>query len=281
LYNDLLAFEVARAALEPALAMSRTMSAKFVESSIGGFLVSSYIGLGELDQAAQLVEALRTGQMQSVGQRIVRCAEAELALAQGHSPRACDLLDHLIETAPSSEGKVIPRLWLMKSEALLMLGQSEMALGLLEDAAEAVRQSGLKALLWRILINLGKVHLLSGRRTQAEASLDAARHLIETLADKLSDEVLRAQFLTRAHRLIPAEPPLTPRQAARLAYDGLTEREREIAVLIAEGKSSREIAEQLTLSKRTVDAHTANILAKLDFSSRIQIARWVVEKGLR
>lgn len=81
--------------------------------------------------------------------------------------------------------------------------------------------------------------------------------------------------------MIPEKPTLSPRQAARLAYDGLTEREREIAVLIAAGKSSREIAAQLILSKRTVDAHTANILAKLGFSSRIQIARWAVEKGMK
>ncbi len=281
LYNDLLAFEAARTTLEPALQMARTMSAKFVESSIGGFLVSSYIGIGELEQAARLIELLHTEQIQSVGQRIVCCADAELALIHGDAQRALSLIEILIETAPSSQGQVIPRLWHMKAEALLMLGQSDTALRLLQDAAEATRQNGLKALLWRILISLGKVHLLRGHRMQAQVSLDAARDLIETLAAKLSDESLRSQFLTRALALIPAEPPLTPLQAARMAYDGLTEREREIALLIADGKSSREIAEQLTLSKRTVDAHTANILAKLNFSSRIQIARWVVEKGLR
>ncbi len=281
IYNDLLAFETARATLEPALEMSRKMSAKFVESSIGGFLVSSYIGLAELNTAEQLIEALRTEPMQSVGQRIVRCAEAELRLAQGDSERALTLIDHLIETAPSSHGQVIPRLWQMKADALLASGKPDTSLVLLQEVVKATSEGELKALLWRSLISLGKVELLVGRRVQAEATLDSARDLLETLANKLSDPTLRQQFLARAHTLIPVEPPLTPRQAARLAYDGLTEREREIAVLIAEGKSSREIAGQLILSKRTIDAHTANILAKLNFSSRIQIARWVVEKGLR
>jgi predicted ATPase/DNA-binding CsgD family transcriptional regulator len=55
----------------------------------------------------------------------------------------------------------------------------------------------------------------------------------------------------------------------------LTKRELEIAGLVAEGLSNREMAERLVLSKRTIDAHIEHILAKLGFSSRTQIAEWV------
>jgi DNA-binding NarL/FixJ family response regulator len=72
----------------------------------------------------------------------------------------------------------------------------------------------------------------------------------------------------------------TPLQEAKLAYGGLTRREREVAVLIAQGKSNRAIAELLVLGERTVDGHVSNILGKLGFTSRAQIAAWVVEKGL-
>ncbi|MDJ1132578.1 ATP-binding protein [Streptomyces iconiensis] len=51
----------------------------------------------------------------------------------------------------------------------------------------------------------------------------------------------------------------------------LTRREREVAELVAEGLSNREIAERLVVSKRTADAHIEHILAKLGFSSRAQI----------
>jgi DNA-binding NarL/FixJ family response regulator len=60
----------------------------------------------------------------------------------------------------------------------------------------------------------------------------------------------------------------------------LTAREREIAALIAHGKSNREIADKLVISETTAERHVANILSKLGFNSRTQIAVWAVEKGL-
>lgn len=60
----------------------------------------------------------------------------------------------------------------------------------------------------------------------------------------------------------------------------LTEREREVTALIAEGKTNREIAQELVLSQRTVEKHAANILSKLGLTSRTQIVRWAIEKGL-
>ncbi|MFC7218271.1 ATP-binding protein [Streptomyces polyrhachis] len=52
----------------------------------------------------------------------------------------------------------------------------------------------------------------------------------------------------------------------------LTRREREVAELVAQGLSNREVAERLVISKRTADAHVEHILAKLGFSSRSEIA---------
>jgi predicted ATPase/DNA-binding CsgD family transcriptional regulator len=56
---------------------------------------------------------------------------------------------------------------------------------------------------------------------------------------------------------------------------GLTSREWEIAGLVAEGLSNREIAGQLVISKRTVDAHIEHIYGKLGVSSRVQLASWL------
>lgn len=57
----------------------------------------------------------------------------------------------------------------------------------------------------------------------------------------------------------------------------LTRRERQIASLVAEGLTNRQIAERLVISIRTVDTHVQNVLARLGLSSRAQIAVWVVE----
>ncbi|HVT69486.1 MAG TPA: LuxR C-terminal-related transcriptional regulator [Trebonia sp.] len=60
--------------------------------------------------------------------------------------------------------------------------------------------------------------------------------------------------------------------------DGLTSREREIAVLVAGGLSNRKIAERLVISKRTVDAHLNHIFGKLGLSSRVQLAVWLRDR---
>ena len=59
----------------------------------------------------------------------------------------------------------------------------------------------------------------------------------------------------------------------------LTAREREVAELVALGRSNRQIAAQLVLSDRTVGNHVQHILTKLGFGNRSQIAAWVVARG--
>jgi DNA-binding NarL/FixJ family response regulator len=59
----------------------------------------------------------------------------------------------------------------------------------------------------------------------------------------------------------------------------LTERERQVLGLIADGRSNREIARALVLSEKTVKTHVSNILMKLDLSDRTQAALWAVRHG--
>jgi DNA-binding NarL/FixJ family response regulator len=60
----------------------------------------------------------------------------------------------------------------------------------------------------------------------------------------------------------------------------LTDRESEILRLVAKGLSSRQIAERLVLSHRTVQNHTQNVLAKLQLHNRVELARYAIERGL-
>ena len=60
----------------------------------------------------------------------------------------------------------------------------------------------------------------------------------------------------------------------------LSQRERDVAVLVAQGRSNREIAEALVIAPRTAGTHVGNILTRLGLHSRAQIAAWVVEHGL-
>ena len=72
----------------------------------------------------------------------------------------------------------------------------------------------------------------------------------------------------------------SPRQAAKEKFGGLTAREREVAILIAQGKSNREIAAAFVLSERTVEGYVSSILNKLGFNTRAQVAAWATERGL-
>lgn len=64
------------------------------------------------------------------------------------------------------------------------------------------------------------------------------------------------------------------------SYDGLSEREREVLRLIAEGKTSRAIADELVLSVNTVERHRSNIMGKLSLHSRVELIKYAIRKGL-
>ena len=64
-------------------------------------------------------------------------------------------------------------------------------------------------------------------------------------------------------------------------WESLTEREREVLVRMAEGKSNREIAADLWISEKTVEKHVGRILEKLGVNTRIEAAIWAVRGNLR
>jgi len=65
-----------------------------------------------------------------------------------------------------------------------------------------------------------------------------------------------------------------------LVEDALTPRELEVLVLIAEGKTNAEIADDLVISIKTVDRHRENIMQKLNLHSRIDLVKYALRKGL-
>jgi DNA-binding NarL/FixJ family response regulator len=106
------------------------------------------------------------------------------------------------------------------------------------------------------------------------------------LKDAEADEVATA--IRAAHR---GEVHLDPAVAKRLmqalrspkshdAVEPLTEREREVLILVAQGRANKEIGRQLGISERTARTHVSNILGKLGLASRTQAALYAVREGL-
>lgn len=68
--------------------------------------------------------------------------------------------------------------------------------------------------------------------------------------------------------------------APRRSVAALTTREREVLVLVARGRSNRDIGRELAVGERTVQTHLGNVLAKLRLTSRTQAALWAVREGI-
>jgi two-component system response regulator NreC len=87
------------------------------------------------------------------------------------------------------------------------------------------------------------------------------------LSAPLSERAIEA-YIQKAR-----ETPLDP-------YEKLTSREREVLHLAAEGHSSSEIAERLSISSRTVETHRANMMRKLDLHSQTDLIRYALKRGI-
>ena len=282
IYSGLLAYPQAREHLEQALALAREMGSLFWTRIATGYLASVTILLHDLAQAEKILHAALSPDTpaQTMAQRIIWCASVELALAQGHPVRALEIIDQLIASGTQgAEGQSSLRVLQLRGEALVMLQRPVEAEVAFEAAQEMARVQGVRPMQWRICIALANLYQAQGSNTGAEQAFAAARTLIEELAATI-DEPLRDNFLRQATALLPHTRPLSPKQAAKQAFAGLTAREREIAALIAQGKFNREIADVLVLSERTIETHVSNIMLKLNFTSRRQIANWAIERGL-
>jgi DNA-binding CsgD family transcriptional regulator/tetratricopeptide (TPR) repeat protein len=124
---------------------------------------------------------------------------------------------------------------------------------------EAARDDGHPAAAW----------CLAGLARDAAAALAAARRLEAMGARRAAD---RARAAARSLGARPGRP--------HRHHGPLTEREFEVALLVAAGQTNADIASTLYLSPRTVERHIGNILAKLGFRSRAQIAAHVATGNL-
>ena len=90
----------------------------------------------------------------------------------------------------------------------------------------------------------------------------------------------RALDLALAATEAPTSRPNGPSDRSVRHVARLSPREREVAALLGQGLSNRQIAHQLVVTERTVAAHIEHILDKLGFASRHQVGAWADEHGL-
>jgi len=146
------------------------------------------------------------------------------------------------------------------------------------DPTRAARLRGASS---RTRNSVGVVGAASGRSgDRGPDALDRARH-------ELGDKAFEAAFqegwrlsLPEAVAYAMADEAVPAAPAAPAETSPLTPRERQVARLVAEGMSNRQIAARLVISQRTAESHVENILSKLGFSSRTQVAAWAARHPL-
>ena len=279
---DLLALPSARQHFEQALSLAKENGSLFWLRIISGSLASTCIAQQEYARAEAVLSAVTDSlpPNPTTAQRIAWCARAELALARRHAETTLQIVDQLIASAQMEPGGVIPRLWHLLALALIACERKAEAEAVLQAAHATAQVQGTRPMLWRICVTRGKLSALQGRREQAGVLFTEARTILEELASQVPDDALRANYLRCATAQMPRLPEHSPRRAVSQAFGGLTERERDVAGLVAQGKSNRAVASELIVSERTIEKHIERIMAKLGFSSRAQIAAWAVDKGL-
>jgi DNA-binding NarL/FixJ family response regulator len=181
---------------------------------------------------------------------------------------ASDLVDALIaggDVAAARDLAATPR---ARAAVLLAEGRAAEAAAV---AAEAARGAApLEAA--RLGLLEGRALAAAGERPGALAVLTAAESTLDTFgAVRWRDEAVR-ELRRLGHRV---------RRDSGESFGALTGREREIADLVAGGRTNREVAEQLVLSPKTIEAHLRNIYAKLGVRSRVELARATGETSPR
>jgi predicted ATPase/DNA-binding NarL/FixJ family response regulator len=195
------------------------------------------------------------------------------ALGQGDYPRATDLLMESLSMREElgDKGGIA---WCLErlAEIAINTGQAIRAAHLL-GAAKTLRDT--------IGTAVDLADLAEYERTEAAVRLqlggeEFARGLEEGQAMTFDQIIHYAQAGYEANKSETAPRNLAgpPRM---LRYAGLTRRESEITSLVARGKLNREIAEELVLTRRTVETHIGNILAKLGLHSRAQLIAWALK----
>jgi len=198
-----------------------------------------------------------------------------MAISQGELAPAAAYLSESVELSRST-GSRIGVIRGLESFATLAAAQA--------DPELAVRLSGAAAALRRAALLPEASPARTKRVLDAAAPLgDQAIAALLAAGAELTDEEAIGIALGAAGQEAAGAVQAGPVQAGRAdraaepaagGGNGPTARELEITALVADGLSNRQIAGQLFISPATVARHIANVMAKLGFSSRVQIAAW-------
>jgi len=259
----------AKQQLESALSLAELMRVERVELDARSTLCGMLTAAGEFDRAVELGDQalamskslgelwVRGFALNYLGQATWLAGDRPRGEALAREAAACK---HALDDR-NGLGIVLETLAWMAAE----LGQHERAACLL-GAAERVRHETSQTLIELF-------------RTQHERSESVAVHGLGRRSFEAAFARGRAMTISEgaAFAVGGKQPPKPPHLAETERRLELTRRELEIARLVADDLTNKQIAARLFLSQRTVETHITNILNKLGLDSRIQLSRWIAD----
>ena len=257
------------ALVEPAVRM-RLDDASAWEARAASVGVLAHLLAGDTRSALQVAERVHAIAGRWIPGEILALAvlfapdDASAARWSDRIPRATGLLEPRTAAAPRAVAAAI---------VALRAGRTDEALRLLGEAADLLRDEHLPQ--YETFVRMRRAELMAERGDLDAASVEIAGVLPFWRKARAERFLQRLRGWARDHRirLEGADLPAAPRSRAL----ALSPREREVAGLVAQGLTNRQIAEQLVISERTAETHVEQIRSKLGFRSRAQIAGWVAQ----
>jgi DNA-binding CsgD family transcriptional regulator len=271
---DLGDLDRARAAGDEAVALLDGLDDSVLTRGTHAHLGVLWADLGEVDRCLAAVRAVGLPELPSIepGRRAwMYAALARAELLRGD----CDAARAWAERGERIVGGLglpLSEAWVLHARAAVALdaGEAEAAAALALDAAARAESVDVPLAAARCRTLAGMALAAAGRRDEGVAELTRAESELSQLgAARYRDEAARE--LRRLGERVSARQ----RRGGGEGLDALSGREREIAELVAEGRTNREIGADLFLSEKTVEGHLTRIFAKLGVTSRVEVAEAV------
>jgi DNA-binding NarL/FixJ family response regulator len=197
-------------------------------------------------------------------------------LAVGNAD-AADAYARIAEEDAAQLGLQLPAALAGRARAAVLLAAGEPS-----EAARVAARSADEAAAVGAMLHAAFAHSLQGRalaaageRTEAIAMLRQAERELDACGSVRARDEMRRELRRLGARAEPRGPSTSGTGVA-----SLTKRELEIATLVTDRKTNREIAVALFLSEKTIESHMRSIFNKLGVSSRVEVAR-AVERDRR
>jgi DNA-binding NarL/FixJ family response regulator len=276
--------EEAVSQLQRALALAQDIGSSHWRRVASGLLAAALLLHGEVEQATMVLDAAGDpgAPARTLGERLVCCSRIELAMARGQRGLAEELLDQLEAATPNLDlaASRAPRLALLRGEIRAAAGKYLEAVTALEAVRQIAAEQGALPLLWRCEARRADLLRRLGKAGEARGAFRSMQQVLASLAEQLPDPSASEAFVQRALATLPRAGAARSRRQSSVTADGLTAREREVVALIRQGLSNRDIAGALYVGEQTVETHVTNVLVKLSFSTRAQVAAWAVQHDL-